>query len=128
MNEKPIFFDAACYLSIISGIIGFVVLLFTVIFYDFAIEKIMLITNIKAVEKVTPLYLAITASLFAVSFAGALKLLRKQKIGLFLYLFAQISLVILPVIWISPNSLSQINLIFTLLFSVIYVFNYRQLR
>lgn len=128
MKEKSIFFDAACYLSIISGIVGFLTLLLSVVFYEIAIEKVMLLTNIKAVEKVTPLYLAITASLFAVSLAGVMKLLKKQKIGLYLYLIAQTALVILPLIWINPQSLSQTNLIFTVLFSAIYLLNYNKLN
>jgi len=121
MNRKPILYEAACIFSIAGSSIGFFSMLLSVIFYRAVVDKIISFTNITATEKLSPLYFAFLMAAFCISFAGAVKLYRLQRSGIYFYLTAQILIGALPVVWIGNSAFSETNAIFTLVFSGVYL-------
>lgn len=128
MMKKPPVFEAACILSIIGSSIGFTGMFISTFFFKPVTEKITLLTNITATEKLSPLYFALLGTAFCVSLVGAVKLFRLQKSGLYFYLTAQTIIMFLPAFWLGSNSFSVTNAIFTLLFSGIYIYHFKLLK
>jgi hypothetical protein len=95
------------------------------LFFRTVTEKITSITNLTATEKLTPLYFAILMAAFSVSLTGVIKLYRMQRLGLYFYLVAQLSILFFPVLWLGTNAFSVTNAIFTLIFSGVYLYYYR---
>ena len=125
MEKKPIFYEAACIFSIIGSSIGFIMMFVATFFFDPVTEKIRQVTDLTATEKLSPVYFALLMAAFSVSLAGAIKLYRMQRTGLYFYLTAQIIILFLPVFWLGNNGLSVTNTIFTLIFSGVYLYYYR---
>lgn len=128
MKNQPLVLQSACIFSITGSSIGFLIMLFSTIFFKTVSMKIELLTNITATEHLSPLYFASLMGAFGISLAGAIKLYRMQRVGLYFYLIAQAMILFLPVIWLGSNGFSTTNTIFTLLFSGIYLFYYRILN
>lgn len=125
MEKKPIFYEAACIFSIIGSSIGFIVMFVATFFFDPVTEKIKLVTDLTSTEKLSPVYFALLMAAFSVSLAGAIKLYRMQRAGLYFYLTAQSIILFLPVFWLGNNGFSATNAIFTLIFSGVYLYHYR---
>jgi hypothetical protein len=125
MKNKPLFYESACIFSIVGSSIGLISMLISTLFFRIVTEKITLMTNITATEKLSPLYFALLMAAFSVSLAGAIKLYRLQRTGLYFYLVAQSIILFLPVFWLGSNAFSVTNAIFTLIFSGVYLFYYR---
>ncbi|HZL11440.1 MAG TPA: hypothetical protein VFC65_15750 [Prolixibacteraceae bacterium] len=125
MTKKPILYEAACIFSIIGSSIGFVSMFITTFFFKIVTEKISLLTNITATEKLSPIYFALLGTVFCISLVGAIKLYRMRRSGIYFYLMAQAVILFLPVIWLGSNAFSVTNAIFTLLFSGVYIYYYR---
>ena len=128
MKKKPLFFEAACIFSVTGSAIGFLGMFVGALFFDQVIEKVKLLTNLTATNNLSTLYLAILGTAYAISFIGAVKLYRMQKIGLVFYLIAQAVIMILPIFQLGTDSFSVTNFIFTLIFSGVYLFNYKLLK
>ena len=128
MQKKPLLFEAACIFSIIGSSIGFISMLIATIFFNFVTEKIRMVTNITATEKLSPIYFAMLMAAFSVSLAGAIKLYRMQRAGIYFYLPAQLTILFLPVFWLGSNAFSATNAIFTILFSAVYLAHYKLLK
>jgi len=125
MRKKPIFYEAACVFSIIGSSIGFISMFVATFFFKIVSEKIRAVTNITSTEKLSPIYFALLMAAFSISLAGAIKLYRMQQSGIYFYLAAQTTILILPVAWLGSNSFSVTNAIFTLLFSGVYLYYIR---
>ena len=121
MAKKPLIFESACIFSIIGSSIGFIMMFTATFFYNLVTEKIRMVTNITATEKLSPVYFSILMAAFTVSLAGVIKLYRMQRSGLFLYFPAQLIILFLPAIWLGDNAFSVTNAIFILIFSSIYL-------
>ncbi len=122
MKKKPLIFEAACIFSIIGSSIGFITMFVATFFFNPVAEKIRLITDLTATEKLSPIYFAFLMAAFSISLTGAIKLYRLQWVGLYFYLTAQIIILFLPVFWLGSNAFSVTNAIFTTLFSVVYIY------
>jgi len=127
MEKKPILFEGACIFSFLGSSFGFLYLLFATVFFKVAVEKIVLFTNNASAEHLTPLYFACLMAAYSISLAGVIKLYRMRRSGLYFYLAAQLMIILIPVIWLGINAFSAFNMIFTLLFSGVYIFYYRYL-
>lgn len=127
MEKKPILFLGACIFSLIGSSIGLLMMLFATLFFKYASGKIVLLTNYSSTEHLSPLYFATLMAAYSLSLAGVIKLYRMQRAGLYFYLLAQILILFIPVIGLGTNTLSVINMLFTLLFSGIYVYYFRYL-
>lgn len=125
MKNKPLFYESACIFSIIGSSIGFVSMFIATIFFRIVTEKIRQITDLTATEKLSPIYFALLMAAFSVSLAGAIKLYRLQRTGLYFYVTAQTIILFLPVFWLGSNSFSVTNAIFTIIFAGVYLFHYR---
>ena len=125
MKDRPILFQSACIFSIAGSSIGFLSMLLATIFFETVSQKIESFTNITSTDQLSPLYFASLMAAFGVSLAGAIKLYRMQRAGLYFYLTAQIVILLLPVIWMGSNGFSVANTIFTFLFSGVYLYFYR---
>jgi hypothetical protein len=128
MEKKPMIFESACVFSIIGSSIGFISMFISTFFFSIVTEKITLLTNITATEKLSPLYFAMLMAAFSISLAGAIKLYRLQRAGLYFYLTAQALVMFLPVFWLGSNAFSTTNAIFTLIFAGVYLANYKLLK
>jgi hypothetical protein len=128
MAKKPLIFESACVFSIIGSSIGFIMMFTATFFFRFVTEKISMVTNITATEKLSPFYFAFLMAAFTVSLVGVIKLYRMQRGGLFLYLPAQLIILFLPVIWLGDNAFSVTNAIFTLIFSSVYLWYFPRLN
>lgn len=127
MKKKPLFFEAACILSLIGSSIGFIGMFISTFFFKGITEKIIRLTNITAAEKLSPLYFALLGTAFCISLIGSIKLYNLKRSGLYFYLAAQSVIMFLPVYWLGNNSFSTTNAIFTLLFSGIYISQFKLL-
>lgn len=125
MKKRPILFEAASIFSIIGSSVGFITMFISTLFFGFVTEKIRAVTNITATEKLTPVYFAVLTTAFCVSLAGAIKIYRMQRVGLYFYLAAQLTVLVFPAIWLGSNAFSVTNAIFTILFSGVYIYYYR---
>jgi hypothetical protein len=122
MENKPLLYESACIFSIAGSSTGFFGMLISTVFFKTVTEKIAAFTNITAAEKLSPLYFALLMAAFSLSLAGAIKLYRMQRAGLYFYLIAQTLILFLPVIWLGSNAFSVTNAIFTVIFSGIYIY------
>ena len=128
MSKKPIFFEAATIFSMAGSAIGFSGMFLAALFFKPVVEKIKLLTNLTATDNLSPLYFAMIGAAFAISFAGSVKLFRLQISGLYFYLAAQLLIIILPVLQLGSDAFSATNLIFTLLFSGVFLYHYKLLK
>ena len=128
MKQKPVVFESACIFSIIGSSIGFVSMFISTFYFRIVTEKITSITNITATEKLSPVYFAMLMAAFSISLAGAIKLYRLQRIGLYFYLTAQALIMFLPVFCLGSSAFSSTNAIFTLIFAGVYLANYKLLK
>lgn len=127
MEKKPILFLGACIFSMMGSILGLWAMLFGTLFFRYTSGKIVLLTNYTATEHLSPLYFATLMGAYSLSLAGAIKLYRMQRTGLYFYLTAQVLILFIPVIALGANAFSVINVLFTLLFSGVYVYYFRRL-
>lgn len=125
MEKKPILYESASIFSIIGSSIGFISMFISTFFFRMVTEKITSFTNITATEKLSPVYFAMLMAAFSLSLAGAIKLYRLQRTGLYFYLLAQAMIMFLPVFWLGSNAFSTTNAIFTLIFAGVYLYYYR---
>lgn len=128
MEKKPIVYESACIFSIAGSSIGFLSMFISTFFFRIVTEKITSFTNITATEKLSPVYFAMLMAAFSLSLAGAIKLYRMQRVGLYFYLVAQALIMFLPVFWLGSNAFSATNAIFTLIFAGVYLFNFKLLK
>jgi len=128
MEKKPILYESASIFSIIGSSIGFISMFISTFFFRMVTEKITSITNITATEKLSPVYFAMLMAAFSLSLAGAIKLYRMQRVGLYFYLMAQALIMFLPVFWLGSHSFSTTNAIFTLIFVGVYLANFKLLK
>jgi hypothetical protein len=125
MQNKPIVYESACIFSIIGSSLGFISMFISTFFFRFVTEKITSITNITATEKLSPIYFALLMAAFSISLAGAIKLYRLQRVGLYFYLTAQLLILFIPVFWLGNHAFSTTNAIFTGTFVTIYLYYFR---
>lgn len=125
MQNKPIVYESACIFSIIGSSLGFISMFISTFFFRFVTEKITSVTNITATEKLSPIYFALLMAAFSISLAGAIKLYRLQRVGLYFYLTAQLLILFLPVFWLGNHAFSTTNAIFTGTFACIYLYYFR---
>ncbi len=128
MQKKPLLFESACIFSIVGSTIGFVGMFISTFFFGFVTEKIRSVTDLTATENLSPMYFAMLMAAFSVSLAGAIKLYRMERVGLWFYLAAQTIILFLPVFWLGNNAFSETSAIFTILFSGVYLAYYRLLK
>ncbi len=127
-NTKPLLFNAALLLSAIAGCIAIIIYFGAALFYEQAVEKIQSITNITSTDGTSPLYFAAFGVLYALSLLGVFRMYQLRKCGFWVYLIAQLAILLTPIMWLGKNSFSMTNTIFTVLFILIYLSFYKRMK
>jgi len=131
MNQKkyrPQLLSALCILTFIGSTIGFIGYFLASLFFEQAGELIVKYSSWHSVEAISPVYFTLLMALFALSLTGAIRMWKLHRDGFFLYIFAQLLILFLPVLWINPQAFSETNAIFTTIFIVGYSINLKYLK
>ena len=126
--ERSSFFTALCILTFTGSGLGFFLYFFAALFFKQASEFIIKYSNWSSVEAISPVYFTALMALMAISLTGAIRMWKFHRDGFFLYIFAQLCVLFLPVIWIDWKSFSDTNAIFTGIFIIGYVLNFKRLK
>lgn len=127
-KERPDLLSAFCILTFIGSSIGFVLYFLASLFFEEASEIIIRYSSWHTVDKISPLYFTIFMAMYAVSLAGAIRIWKQHRDGLFLYILAQFIIMFLPVVWINSHSFSTTNAIFTAVFIIGYLWHWRWMK
>lgn len=131
MNHKksrPQLLSALCILTFIGSTIGFIGYFLASLFFEQVSEFIIEYSSWHSGEAVSPLYFTLLMALFAISLTGAIRMWKLHRDGFFLYVFAQLVLLFLPVLWINPQAFSETNAIFTAIFIAGYSISFRYFK
>ena len=131
MNQKryrPQLLSALCILTFIGSSVGFIGYFLASLFFEQAGELIVKYSSWHSVEAISPVYFTLLMALFALSLTGAIRMWKLHRDGFFLYIFAQLLILFLPVLWINPQAFSETNAIFTTIFIVGYSINLKYLK
>jgi hypothetical protein len=124
-KQRPPFLSALCLLTFMGSCIGFVGYFLAALFFEKTSELIIKYSSWHSTEAISPLYFTLLMALFALSLTGAIRMWKLHRDGFFLYVFAQLAILFVPVIWIDWPSLSTTNAIFTTVFVVGYGLNWK---
>lgn len=127
IRVKPIVFESACIFSFLGSTIGLLYMISFTLFFDQMVKVMGKFTSYASLEPLTPFYFASLMAAYVLSLAGVIKLYRMQRSGLYFYLVAQLMILVFPLVGMGIGVLSLTNIIFTLLFSGIYLYYYRLL-
>lgn len=124
-NQRPPFLSALCLLTFMGSSIGFIGYFLAALFFEKTSELIVKYSSWHSTEAISPLYFTLLMALFALSLTGAIRMWKLHRDGFFLYIFAQLAILFIPVIWIDWQAFSTTNAIFTTVFVVGYGLNRR---
>ncbi|MDX9907976.1 MAG: hypothetical protein GX792_09755 [Bacteroidales bacterium] len=115
-TQRTSFLSALCVLTFIGSSIGFAGYFLASLFFEKTTELIIKYSSWSSVETLSPAYFTLLMALFALSLTGAIRMWKLHADGLYLYIFAQLTILFIPVIWNDWQAFSQTNAIFTLIF------------
>ena len=130
MNNKkrPDFLSALCILTFMGSTITFIGYFLAAILFERVSELIIKYSSWHSTDVISPVYFTALMALSAISLTGTIRMWKLHRDGFYLYVFAQIVIVFLPVIWIGPYAFSVTNAIFSGLFILGYGLNFKWLR
>jgi hypothetical protein len=128
LNQRPPFLSALCLLTFIGSSIGFIGYFLASVFFEKTSELIIKYSSWHSIETISPLYFTLLMALFAISLTGAIRMWKLHRDGFYLYVFAQLSILFIPVVWIDLQALSATNAIFTAVFVLGYSFHFKVLN
>jgi len=126
--SRPALLNVLCILTFIGSGIAFIGYFLASLFFEQVPELIIEYSSWHSVEAISPVYFTLLMALFALSLTGAIRMWKLHRDGFFLYVFAQLVLLFLPVLWINPQAFSETNAIFTTIFIVGYSINLKFLK
>ena len=127
-HQRPPLLSALCLLTFIGSSIGFIGYFLAALFFEKTSELIVKYSSWHTTEAISPVYFTLLMALFALSLTAAIRMWKLHRDGFFLYVFAQLTILFVPVIWIDWQAFSATNAIFTLIFVVGYGLNWRWLQ
>ena len=127
-NQRPLFLSALCLLTFIGSSIGFVGYFLAALFFEKVSELIIKYSSWHSTEAISPLYFTLLMALFALSLTGAIRMWKLHRDGFYLYIFAQLAILFIPVLWIDWQAFSTTNTIFTAIFVTGYGMNRKRLK
>ena len=127
-QDRPLLLVAALTLSAVGNSIAILTFWGISLFYSRAITLIEQLTNVQNAQQLSPLYFAVFGALYLGSLTGIIYMWKWKRTGFYVYLTAQIVIMLMPMFWLSANAFSSINLIFTLLFVAIYALYLKSFR
>lgn len=127
-KQRPPFLSALCLLTFIGSSIGFIGYFLAALFFEKTSEFIVKYSSWHSTEAISPLYFTLLMALFTLSLTGAIRMWKLHRDGFSLYVFAQLAILFVPVIWIDWQAFSTTNAIFTAVFVVGYGLNWKVLK
>lgn len=127
-HQRPPLLSALCLLTFIGSSIGFIGYFLAALFFEKTSELIVKYSSWHTIESISPAYFTSLMALFALSLTGAIRMWKLHRDGFYLYVFAQLTILFIPVLWIDWQALSATNAIFTLIFVVGYVLNWKRFQ
>lgn len=127
-KKRPDLLTALCILSFIGSGFAFIAYFIFSLFYSKFSAIIIKYSSWHSTEAVSSLYFTVLMVFFALSLVGAIRIWKGYRTGLFIYVFAQILILFLPVLWINWQAFSSTNAIFTIVFSGGYFLHWKWLK
>jgi len=127
-KKRPPFFSALCILTFIGSTVGFIAYFLASLFFEKTSEFIIKYSSWYSVDAISPIYFTVLMVLFALSLTGAIRMWKFHRDGFYLYVLSQITVLFLPVVWISWNAFSETNAVITGAFIIGYGLNWRRLN
>jgi hypothetical protein len=127
-TARPPFLSALCILTFIGSSIGFLGYFMAALFFEKTSELIIQYSSWHSVDAISPIYFTVLMAMFAISLAGAIRIWKSHRDGIFLYTISQLIVLILPVIWIDGQRFSAANTIITMVFIIGYGLNWKVLK
>lgn len=107
---------------------GTLLYLLAAVFFTKAQDIIIRFSSAHTTEMISPLYFFLFSVLFAASFYGVWRMWKMQRQGFYIYVGAQVMILLYPLVWMGKPAFSAVAVIFTTLFVAVYSFQYRHLR
>lgn len=126
--KRPDFLSGLCMLTFFGSSVTFIGYFIASLFFEEATNLIVQYSSWHSTESISPVYFTVLMALSALSLVGAIRMWKLHKDGFFLYTFAQIVIVLIPVIWVGSHAFSVTNTIFTAVFITGYGLNFRWLK
>jgi hypothetical protein len=128
VKKRPSLLSALCILTFIGSGTAFPGYFAASIFFEKTKELIVAYSSMHSAKEFSPLYFTALMALYALSFVGAIRMWKLHRDGFYLYLFVQLIILFLPLIWIGGEAFSTTNAIFTVAFIAGYSINIRHLK
>ncbi len=127
-DTRPPFLSALCILTFFGSSIGFVGYFLASLFFEKSSELIIKYSSWHTTDAISPVYFTVLMALFAFSLAGAIRIWKFYRDGIFIYTLSQLAILFLPLIWVGSYSFSVVNAIVTSVFVVGYFFHWRWVK
>jgi hypothetical protein len=128
LYHRPVPLSALCILTFIGSSIGFAGYFLASLFFNEISNMIIKYSSWHSTQTISPAYFLVLMVFFSLSLMGAIRMWKLHRDGYFLYVFAQLIILFLPAYWISWQSLSATNTIFTLSFITGYTLCIKHLK
>ena len=125
---RPTLLSALCSLTFIGSSIGFVGFFIASLIFEKSAEFIVKYSSWHTIDDLSPAYFTLLMALFALSLTGAIRMWKFHRDGFFLYVFSQLAILFIPVIWLNWQAFSHTNAIFTFIFIAGYGLNWKWLK
>lgn len=126
-TERPRVLEALCLLSFIGSGGGALFYFLAGAFYGKSQEYILKYSSMHSTEELSAVYFLLMGFLFGSSFFGVHRMWKLKRSGFFIYLAAQLTILMLPLLWLGTGAFSAVVLIFTVLFAGAYASQYKSL-
>jgi len=126
--RRPALLSALCTLTFIGSTIGFLGYFLAALLFDEISELIIRFSSWHTTQNISPLYFLLLMVFYSFSLIGAIRMWKLHRNGYFIYVPAQLAILILPVIWLDWYALSVTNTLFTLVFIAGYTYNLKYLK
>lgn len=127
-TTRPRVLETLCLMSFLGSGGGTLLYLLAAVFYRQAQEIIIRFSSAHTTEMISPLYFFLLSLLFATSLFGVWNMWKLQRKGYYVYVAAQVMILLYPLIWMGKPAFSAVALIFTTLFIAVYSFQFRHFR
>lgn len=124
-RKRPSLLSALCILTFVGSGSAFIGYFISSVFFEKVSGIIIKYSSWHSTESLSPLYFTLLMALHAVSLTGSIRMWKFHRDGYFLYIFSQLFILILPVIWISLQAFPVTNAIFTVIFIAGYTLNFK---
>jgi hypothetical protein len=126
--RRPALLSALCILTFLGSTIGFIGYFIASLFFDEISEIIIRYSSWHTTSDISAVYFLILMVFYSISLMGAIRMWKLHRNGYFLYVPAQLVILLLPVIWINLQALSVTNTFFTIVFIAGYTLNMKFLK